>query len=177
MNILVFGAQGSGKSTHAEYIADKLGVPYVYTGDLFRELEKEKSDRGKKIRKLLEEGRLIPDEIAVPAFEEYLKKVDVSKGVVLDGFPRTVPQAESLSIPIDLIIYIELPLDVAVERLLKRGRFDDTPELIKTRIKLFKEKTQPILDYFKQKGVRIVEIDNSPTVEEVRKAIDDLLEK
>lgn len=177
MNILVFGAQGSGKSTHAEYIADKLGAPYVYTGDLFRDLEKERSERGEKIRRMLEEGRLIPDEIAVPAFKEHLKKFDVSKGVILDGFPRTVFQAESLSIPIDLIIYIELPLDVAVERLLKRGRFDDTPELIKTRINIFKEKTQPILDYFKQKGVEIVEIDNSPSVGEVRKAIDDLLEK
>jgi len=175
MNILVFGVQGSGKSVHAEYIANKLGLPYIYTGDLFRNLEKEDSARGKKIKRLMDRGVLIPDEVSIPAFEEYLAKHNTSKGLVLDGFPRTLNQAKSLKSNLDLIFYIDAPSNLIIQRLLKRGRKDDKPAIIKKRINLFKEKTNPVLDYYKEKGVKIVKIDNSPPVEEVQKAINDLL--
>src|SRR4030067_2839391 len=104
MNILVFGGQGSGKSTHAKYIADKLEIPYIYTGDLFRELKGEESEKGKKIRDLMKKGILIPNELAIAAFAEYIKKFDLSKGVVLDGFPRNLEQAKALQLKINLII-------------------------------------------------------------------------
>lgn len=177
MNILVFGAQGSGKSTHAKYIAQKLGVTYVYTGDLFRELEEENSSRGDKIRQLMKKGIIIPNEISVPAINEYLKKFDLSQGVVLDGYPRNLGQAEDLPIKIDTIFYVTLPENIAIERLLLRKRYDDTAETIKTRLDLYKKETLPVLQFFKEKNVRIFEIDNTPPVEEVRKRIDDLLEK
>ena len=176
MNILVYGTQGSGKSTHAKYIADKLGVPYVYTGDLFREVEKETSDRGEKIRELMAQGILIPNELSIPAFGEYLDKFDLSKGVVLDGYPRNLDQAESLPFKIDLIINISLPEGVAIERLLARGRYDDTPQAIKKRMQLFKKDTQPLYSYYRSKGAKVVEVDNSPSVEEVQGVIDGLLE-
>lgn len=175
MNILVFGVQGSGKSTHAKYISRKLGLQYIYSGDLFRTLENEISGRGEKIRKLLKKGNLIPDEIAIPAFEEYLGKTNISKGVVLDGFPRTLEQAETLKIGLDLVVHITLPAKLIVERLLDRGRFDDNPKSMKKRIELFEEKTAPILYFFKKQKVKIVKIDNTPSVQEVRKKIDDLL--
>ena len=175
MNILVFGAQGSGKSTHAKYIADKLEVPYVYTGDLFRDLENEDSNRGRKIRGLMKQGILIPNELSIPAFKEYLNKFDTSEGVVLDGYPRNTEQAQSLSVKIDLIICINLPEKIAIGRLKERGRSDDNPEVIKKRLELFYEQTKPIFDYFKNKGVKIAQIDNSPPLEEVRLAVDDLL--
>ena len=108
MNILVFGVQGSGKSTHAEYIATKLGVPYIYTGDLFRNLEKDSSKQGKQIKRFMGRGVLIPDQITIPIFEEYLKEFDTSRGLVLDGFPRTKGQAEKLKIKLDLIIESEV---------------------------------------------------------------------
>ncbi|HEX7456296.1 MAG TPA: nucleoside monophosphate kinase [Candidatus Nanoarchaeia archaeon] len=175
MNILVFGAAGSGKSTHAKYITDKLGIPYIYTGDLFRELEKEDSERGEKIRQLMGQGVIIPNGISIPAFNEYLGKFDISKGVVLDGYPRNLDQAQSLPIPIDLITHITLPEDVAIARLKQRGRCDDTPGAIKKRLDLFKEQTKPIYEFYKNRGVEIVEIDNSPPVEVVRGSIDDIL--
>lgn len=175
MNILVFGVQGSGKSTHAEYIANKLGVPYIYSGDLFRKLEKERSNRGKQIKQLLRSGALIPDEIAVPVFKEYLKKFDISKGVVLDGFPRTKFQAENLKVKLDLVIHITLPMKLIIERLKERGRYDDKPQIIKKRIQLFEETTKPLFEYFAHKKIKMVTVDNSASVEQVRKHIDDLL--
>ena len=175
MNILVFGVQGSGKSTHAKYISSMLGLPYIYSGDLFRSLEDETSDRGEKIRQLLKKGNLIPDEIAIPAFEEYLGKINTSRGVVLDGFPRTLEQAETLKIGLDLIVHITLPTKLIIERLLDRGRSDDNPESMMKRIELYEEKTTPILDFFKLQKVRVVIIDNTPPVKEVKKKIDDLL--
>ena len=177
MNVLIFGAQGSGKSTHAKYIAEKLKVPYLYTGDFFRGLEKEDSERGEKIRKLNEKGMLIPNEISIPAFEGYLREFSLSEGAVLDGYPRNLVQAESLPIKIDLIIHVTLSEKLAIERLLKRKRHDDTPSAIKQRIALYEEVTRPLVDYFRSKGVRIIEIDNFPPIEAVRKKIDGLLEK
>ncbi len=174
MNILVFGAQGSGKSTHAKYISDKLEIPYIYTGDLFRELEKEDSTRGRKIQDLIKKGILVPNEIAIPAFKEYLEKFNIAKGVVLDGYPRNINQAQSLSIKIDLIIRINLLEDIAVERLKERGRYDDNLASIQKRLEMFYEQTEPIYDYFKKKEVKIVEIDNSPPLEQVRLRVDDL---
>ena len=177
MNIFVFGTQGSGKSTHAEYIAGKLGIPYIYTGDLFRDLEKEESTRGEKIRELMKNGVLIPNDLSIPAFEEYLKKFDISKGVVLDGFPRNLSQAQALRIKINLIIYITLPEDIAIKRLLERKRHDDTPRAIKKRLDMYKEETEPVLTYFKKKGIKLVEIDNTPSVEKVQRSIDDFFEE
>lgn len=175
MNILFFGAQGSGKSTHAKYAADKLNFPYIYTGDLFRKLENEDSARGKKIRELMKKGILIPNDISIPAFKEYVEEFDISNGLVLDGYPRNTEQAEKLPFDIDLILHIILPEKIAIERLSTRGRYDDTPEAIKKRLELFKKETKPLYEYFKNKGVRIVEIDNSPKIEEVRSVIDDSL--
>ncbi len=177
MNILVFGAQGTGKSTYAEYIAEKIKVPYIYTGDLFRKLGKEDSEVGEKIRKLNGKGRLIPDEISIAVFIDYLGKLDLSKGAVFDGYPRNLAQAESLPIAIDLVIYVTLPEKLAIERLLKRKRFDDTPDVIKRRILLYEEVTLPLLEYFRNKGVEIFEVDNTPPISRVRKKIDDLLEE
>ncbi|OGY26695.1 MAG: hypothetical protein A2Z42_01380 [Candidatus Woykebacteria bacterium RBG_19FT_COMBO_43_10] len=177
MNILVFGGQGSGKSTHAKYIADKLEIPYIYTGDLFRELEGEESEKGKKIRDLMKKGILIPNELAIAAFAEYIKKFDLSKGVVLDGFPRNLEQAKALQLKINLIIYVTLPENTAIQRLMERKRYDDTPRAIKKRLDLYKEETKPLLYFYKKKGVKVVEIDNTPSVEEVRAALDDFLEK
>jgi adenylate kinase len=177
MNVLVFGAQGSGKSTHAKYVAEKLKVPYIYTGDLFRELGKEDSQRGGQIKEWHDKGILTPNEVSIPSFNEYLTKFDVSKGVVLDGYPRNIGQAQSLPFKINLIVHVTLPEDVAIQRLIVRGRYDDTPETIKKRIELFRKETAPLYDYFKSKGVEVVEVDNSPPIEIVRKKIDDLLEK
>ena len=175
MNILVFGAQGSGKSTHAQYIATKFHIPYKYTGDLFRELEKEESEKGEQIRQLTKKGILIPNKLSIPAFGDYLKKFSVSEGVVLDGYPRNIEQAKRLPLKIDLIIYVTLPEKTAIDRLLERGRYDDTAAAIKKRLSLYKKETEPLLSYFEKNSTKIVEINNTPPVEEVQKEIDGLL--
>jgi len=116
---LVFGAQGSGKSTHAQYIAAKLHIPYIYTGDLFRELEKEESEKGEQIRQLMKKGILIPNKLSIPAFGDYLKKFPVSEGVVLDGYPRNKDQQNYLGsiTAIDYAIVIEVSDEAAAQRL------------------------------------------------------------
>jgi adenylate kinase len=177
MNVLVFGAQGSGKSTHAKYISEQQKTPYIYTGDLFRMLEKENSPRGKQIKNLMSKGILIPNELSIPAFDEYIKKFNISKGLVLDGYPRSVDQAKSLPFDINLVVHVTLPENVAIERLIARGRYDDTPDAIRKRLELFKKDTEPLYSYFKGKGVKIVEIDNSPSEEIVQEKIDELFEK
>ena len=175
MNILVFGAQGSGKSTHAHYIAEKLNVPYIYTGDLFRELAREDSSLGQQIKERVTRGLMIPNPIAIAAFNKRLGQLDLSKGVVLDGYPRNFLQARSLPIQIDMLIYVTLSEKVAMERLLKRGRSDDTPVSIKTRLDLYKKETAPLMKLFEDKGARIVQLDNIPPIEIVREKLDDLL--
>ena len=177
MNILVFGAQGSGKSTHAKYIADKLGLPYVYTGDLFRRLAQEDSPLGHQIKERQERGLMVPNPIAIKAFKHYLSDLDISKGVVLDGYPRNFAQAQSLPVKVDLLIYVTLPERTAIERLLKRGRHDDTPQSIKMRLDHYKKETAPLLTHFKTEGAVFVGVDNTPPVDVVQKKIDDLLEK
>jgi adenylate kinase len=177
MNILVFGSQGSGKSTHAKYIAEQQKTPYIYTGDLFRDLEKEDSQRGRQIKEWNDKGILTPNEVSIPAFNEYLGKFDTSRGIVLDGYPRNIGQAESLPFKIELIIHVTLPENIAIKRLIERGRYDDTPEAIEKRLELFKKETEPIYEFFKGKGVKIVEIDNSPSIEVVREKIDGLFKK
>lgn len=177
MNVLVFGAQGSGKSTHGKYIAEKLGTPYINTGDLFRNLEAEKSARGEKIRKLMREGILIPDDLAIPVVEEHIGKFDTTNGFVLDGFPRTVDQAKSFKFEINLVVDVTTSLQEAIRRLKLRGRYDDTPLGIKQRLELFHKNTEPVLKYFEEKKVKILRLDNTPAVELVRRKIDGAFEK
>jgi adenylate kinase len=177
MNILVFGAQGSGKSTYARYIAEKLGLPYVCTGDLFRKLAGGDSPFGQEIKERLDRGLMVPNPIVIKALKKYLSSLDLSKGIVLDGYPRNFAQARALTLKIDLLIYINLPEELAIKRLLKRGRHDDTPESIKTRLDHYKKETEPLLVFFKEKGTRVAEVDNSPPIKVVEKKIDDLLEK
>lgn len=176
MNILFFGAQGSGKSTHARYIADKLRLPYVYTGDLFRELSQEDSPLGRQIKERQERGLMVANPIAIKAFKQHLGSLNLSKGIVLDGYPRNFAQAQSLPMRIELLIYVTLPEEIAIERLLKRGRHDDTPQSIKTRLDHYKKETAPLLTHFKAEGAVVVKVDNTPPVEVVQKKIDDLLE-
>lgn len=176
MNILFFGAQGSGKTTHARYIAEKLNASYIYTGDLFRELAMEDSTLGQQIKERLARGLMVPNPIAIAAFNERLSSFDLSKGVVLDGYPRNFSQARSLPIKIDLIIYVTLPEEVAMKRLLKRARSDDTSSSIKTRLDLYKKETAPLLKLFGDQGTEIVQLDNTPPIEVVREKLDDLLE-
>ncbi len=160
----MMGPQGSGKSTQAELLAQKLKLPHIETGNIYREIAKEDTPLGSKIKTVLEKGGLVDDETTFEVVDRHL--ADVKTGFVLDGFPRTLIQAQRELFPIDRVIYIRLSDEEAVKRMVKRGRADDKPELIKERLRLFHERTQPILDFYRKQG-KLLEVDGSGSVEEV----------
>lgn len=175
MIVLVFGIQGSGKSTHAHFIANKLDLPYVSTGDILRKVEKEPTELGKKVRSLMEKGMIIPDEITVPALENYLKENNISGKFLMEGFPRTIEQVKLFDRKVDMVFEIVVPEKTAIERLKSRGRYDDIEDSIKTRLSLFKEKTLPVIEFYKTSGTKVFVINNEKNIEEVQKEIDELL--
>lgn len=177
MIVLVFGIQGSGKTTHAHFIANKLQLPYVSTGDILREIEKQPTEIGKKVRNLMEQGIIIPDEITVPALEQYLKNNKIGNDFLIEGFPRTMTQVKLFNHNVDMVFEIVIPEDVAIERLKARGRYDDIEQSIKTRMEIFKEKTLPVIDFYKQSGAKVFIVNNEKSLEKVQEEIDGLLKK
>lgn len=177
MNILIFGVQGSGKSTIGEYIAGKLNVPFIATGDVFRKLREEKSPLGKLVKDKYDQGLLTPDEPTMEIVNEKLKEKDAQEGFVLDGAPRNLQQVDMFKKSPDLLVLVELDEKEAVARLFNRGRIDDTKEKIEKRIAWYKEQTIPVIEHYKDKNLRVIKVDNTPSENIVRKNIDDLLKE
>jgi adenylate kinase len=170
MNIIIMGPVGSGKSTQAELLADELGISLLNVGDLLYFTSKENSSRGKMIKKIMEEGGLVDDEIVLRLVEEHLKQKEHKEGVIIDGFPRSLWQAKNFSFPIDKVVYLKVSDKVNKERLLRRGRDDDKPELIDRRLEIYHQETEPILAYYRQQGL-LLEIDGERPVEIIFKDI------
>jgi adenylate kinase len=184
MRILILGPQGSGKGTQAKRIAASYDVPHVATGDILRAAVAEDSELGLRVRPILERGDLVPDDLMVNLIRERLED---EHGFVLDGFPRTVPQAETLDAmleeiekPLDVVLLLEVSDDVAVERLLQRGakehRPDDEPEAIRNRLRLYHGLTEPVVERYRTGGT-LVAVDGEQTVEDVFAAIEKALER
>lgn len=174
--LLIFGSQGSGKSTYAPYIAKKLGVSYLATGNIFREEMARKTPLGEAVQERMAQGILIDDDITWGVLKPYLEKAP--QGFLLDGFPRNLNQVEMLqaaNIDIEKIFYVKLPPELALARLMARKRDDDTEVAIRNRLNAYKLSTVPVVDYYRRQGVEMVEIDNQPAVERVKKSIDDYL--
>ncbi len=147
MKILLIGPQGSGKSTQAKLLAEYLKVPYISTGDIFRESTEP------EIRKIMEEGKLVDDETTCKIVESRLNKPDSIQGFILDGYPRNLEQLHIFDPGVDLTIYLEVPKNKVTERLLKRARTDDTPESIQTRLDLYYKQTEPLLEFYRNLGI------------------------
>lgn len=168
------GIQGSGKSTQGNLLVEKLGLPYLSSGHIFRDMAQEKTTWGRYIKETLNAGYLIPDEKTVPIIEEYLSKPEYAKGYILDGFPRTVPQAEVFTNGVDKVFYMKVSDKEALWRL--SGRLDDgvradnTLQAIRKRIQLFHDQTEPVIQFYRSKG-SLIEIDGEKSVEEVHDAI------
>src|SRR3990167_8573568 len=178
MNILIFGPQGSGKSTYGRYIAEKLNLTYLSSGDISREVSAQDSDLGKRVKDLIDHGFLIDDSL----MEELLlvRLGEKRDGFLLDGFPRTLSQLrflKEIGIQINLIVFISVDPDVSYQRLLKRGRAEDAPERIKTRQKLYHELTEPIIGEMSKSGTKVVNLSNDGDIEEVKVQIDDKLKE
>ena len=173
MKIILIGIQGAGKSTQGNLLREKLNVPYLSTGHIFREMAKEKTPLGRYIKEIMNAGYLIPDEKTVEIVSLYLKKPEYEKGYILDGFPRTLEQVKMFKNGIDKVVYLKVSDKEALWRLSYRegvGREDETLTAIRKRIELFHTLTEPVLEYYRQKGT-LVEIDGEKTIEEIHKEI------
>lgn len=176
------GPQGSGKSTQAQLVANKLENSYIYSGGLLREYAQGDSEQAKWVRDELAKGHLIPNKILFPLLEEkIMQTISQEKGFVLDGYPRNDTQLEPLNSllsktnqKIDKVVYINLPDQQGIDRILNRakqqGREDDTQEAISKRLEIYHTQTEPILNYYRNLGV-LLEVDGKGTVEEVEKLI------
>ncbi len=173
MKLVLIGIQGSGKSTQGNLLSKQLGIPYLSTGHIFRQLAKEKTKLGKYIKVIMNSGLLIPDDKTIEIVNSYLKRPEYKKGYILDGFPRTLNQAEKFINNVDKVIYLDIPEKEAIYRLVYRNsqdRDDETIPAIKKRIEQFKKFTVPVLDYYR-KQKKLVEIDGTQTIEEVNQQI------
>jgi adenylate kinase len=185
LSIVMLGAPGAGKGTQAVRIAETHGVPHISTGEMLRGAIAAGSELGRKVKEIVESGALVPDELVVEVIRERLSQPDAQNGFVLDGFPRTIGQAEALDAllaelgrPLEIVLELELAEETAVERMLGRaaeqGRADDTPEVIKNRFEVYRRQTEPLSNYYRSTGI-LVAIDSSPGMDEVFAEIERVL--
>ena len=212
MKIIMLGAPGAGKGTQAKMIGDKYGVPHISTGDIFRANIKNGTELGMEAKKYMDQGLLVPDELTVRILLDRVAQDDCKNGYVLDGFPRTIPQAEVLDSEltklgdhIDYAINVDVPDENIVKRMSGRRacltcgatyhiehvppkkegicdvcgselvlRDDDKPETVKNRLNVYHEQTQPLIDFYTEKGV-LKTVDGTVPMEEVFAAITAIL--
>jgi adenylate kinase len=186
VNLLVLGPQGSGKGTQAKRISAEYGVPHVSTGEIFRAAIADGSELGRRVEPILASGALVPDELTVSLIRERLAAPDARDGFVLDGFPRTIAQAEALDETLvetgqtlDAVLFFDLDDDVATERLrgraLEEGRDDDTPAVIAHRLAVYHEQTEPVVEHYRTTG-KLVPLHAERSVGEVFAEIQAALE-
>lgn len=208
MKLIMLGAPGAGKGTQAKKIAEKYNIPHISTGDIFRANIKNGTELGQKAKTYMDQGLLVPDELVVDLVMDRFAQDDCKNGYVLDGFPRTIPQAEALDAAlekagakIDYAINVEVPDENIIRRMSGRRacvscgatyhivhippktegvcdicgkelilRDDDKPETVKKRLDVYHEQTQPLIDYYTEKGA-LVEVDGTVDMEDVFNAI------
>ncbi|MBN2366028.1 MAG: adenylate kinase [Calditrichaeota bacterium] len=214
MNLILLGAPGAGKGTQAKRIMEKYNIPQISTGDILRNEVQEKSELGLKVKNILDRGELVPDNIILEIIRKRLNQPDCQKGFILDGFPRTIPQAEGLEKILSekdrkhlRIIEIYVPEETIVRRLSSRRicancgkdynlmlnppppdgrcpvcggkiiqREDDQEKTIRKRLKVFREQTEPLIEYYKDKGI-FYRVDGQQDVQEVFKEIENIISK
>ncbi len=202
--VVLLGPPGAGKGTQAEAIASQLNLPHISSGDIFRENLKKQTELGKLAATYINKGNLVPDDVTISMIKERLSQPDCKNGALLDGFPRTPPQADALASmlkelhgEVKSVPYISVPEDVLVERLCGRWtcrqaghvyhekynpphqpgicdidgselyqREDDQSQTVTRRIRVYLEQTQPLIEYYRQRGV-LVEVDGKQTIDQV----------
>jgi adenylate kinase len=182
MITILFGPPGGGKGTQAAHITERFGLPHVSTGEMLRDEAAKGTPLGNEVAPIMAEGNLVPDDLIVRVIESRLAEPDAAHGVLLDGFPRTVPQAEALDAMlrrvgkhVDLILCLDVPEPVLIERLLGRaraeGRADDNLETIQNRLDVYKRDTAPVLDYYRSEGAHVAAVDGDAELVEVTRRI------
>jgi adenylate kinase len=179
VNIIVLGPQGSGKGTQAKKIAATYGIPHIATGDMIREMKERETELGAELREVYDRGDLVGDELMIRLIRDRLDRGDTLPGFVLDGFPRTLVQAEALDDlmaelgrPIDVVFDLQVPdRQQLFERLMKRAReesrSDDTPEAMQRRLELYDRETAPLVDYYRSTRGNVVGIHADRSIQDV----------
>lgn len=176
MKLVLVGIQGAGKSTQGNMLSEKYKIPYLSSGHIFREMAKEKTAMGRQLKETLNSGILVSDKLTLDIITEYLTKPEYINGYILDGFPRTVPQAEAFEGHVDKVIFIDVTDKEALWRIAGRmtDREDETLQAVRKRIELFHEKTEPVLDYYRDRGM-LVQVNGEKPVDEVFAEIHEML--
>jgi adenylate kinase len=187
MNIILFGAPGAGKGTQAQRIVDRHGVVQLSTGDMLRAAIAAGSELGLQAKSLMDEGKLVPDDVIIGMIAARMNDEDCKNGVILDGFPRTIAQAKALDamfaaghIQLDQVIEIQVDEAALFARIENRAaesgdaRSDDTAEVLEQRLKVYHENTAPVLPYYRDKGQLNI-VDGMQSIEEVAAQIESLL--
>ena len=205
MKLIFLGAPGAGKGTQAEVVSKKLNIPTISTGNIIREALKSGSELGKQAKSYMDAGKLVPDEVVIGIIKDRLNEEDCKEGFVLDGFPRTLPQAvalEKMGVTIDQVIEINVTDSRIIERMSGRRicpscgesyhtvyrpsddskncngcgtaltqRADDHPDTVKTRLQVYHEQTEPLIDFYKNKGVLKVVIGQEEVADTTRETL------
>ncbi|MFC4124714.1 adenylate kinase [Nocardia rhizosphaerae] len=171
MRVVLLGPPGAGKGTQAVLLSEKLGVPHISTGDLFRANISQQTALGREAQKYMDAGDLVPSDVTNRMVEARVAEPDAANGFVLDGYPRTVDQADALKkilehngTALDAVLCFVVAEDTVVERMLARGRADDTEDVIRNRLRVYREETEPLLEHYD--GL-VVTVDGIGEVEEV----------
>jgi adenylate kinase len=186
LDILLLGPQGAGKGTQGKLISSEYGIPHIATGDMLRAAIAAGTPLGRRVKPIYDAGELVPDDLMIELIRERLSQDDTRDGFVLDGFPRTSVQAEALDEmltdidrPLTVVFEFELPEEVCVERLTRRageeGRVDDTPDAIRTRLRLYHQQTEPLIEYYRARGNLATIPADRPVAEvfaEIQRALD-----
>ena len=179
MRVIMLGPPGAGKGTQGDRIASRYGVPHISSGELFRDEVARQTETGKTLQRYLDAGDLVPDDLVLSLIMDRVLAAEADGGYVLDGFPRTLPQAQAAAkvareanMSAQAVLYLEVPPEVLAARLADRGEgsADDSVQVARHRLEVFTEHTRPLLDYYTRRGI-IVRIDASPPVDEVSEAI------
>ena len=177
MDLMILGAPGSGKGTQGALLSTRLAIPKISTGDLLRAAVKDATPLGTKAKGFMDRGLLVPDDVILGLIEEVLHSDAAARGVIMDGFPRTLPQAEAvdrllapLGRKVDRVLLIDVSEDELIDRMVKRaaieGRADDTPATIRRRQEVYREQTAPLIAFYDRRGL-VTRVNGLGTVEEI----------
>ena len=184
MKLILFGPPGAGKGTQADFIADKYKVVHISTGDVLREAVKNETEVGLHAKSFMDKGELVPDSVVIEIIKQKLTSMNDMK-FMLDGFPRTVPQAEALEemlgelgVSLDVVVFLDVDDEEVVQRIMKRqeleNRQDDTEDVVRNRLNVYREQTSPLGEFYDNKGI-LKKIDGIGTVEDISDRIDEVL--